>query len=280
MKMSPLVSVNIRTFNSANTLGETLESVKRQTYPHVEIIISDGFSKDRSVAIAKSFGARVHYASKLGDARQQNYQNSRGSYILSLDSDQVLEQNLIEACVALCETKGFDAVTISEKSIIQKGTLVEKLIAYDKWVVDKNRDADATFGTACPRFFRKSILSQIHWPKHLAVFDDTILYNELLRRGAKTTYLSHSSIHHHEVADWQTFMRKFYHYGKGYVRALKARPGTIAAHSLPRRSYFTKAALSRPSYFLGLMILYSIKVSAAALGAFVGFIEQNFLPKK
>ncbi len=272
----PLVSVNIRTYNSANTLPETLESVKGQTYPNVEIVISDGFSKDGSAGIARRYGARVHYADKLGDARAQNYKNSRGEYVLSLDSDQVLEPKVIEACVKLCESKGFDAVTISEKSIIQKGTLVEKLIAYDKWVIDKNRDADALFGTACPRFFRKTILSKVHWPENLAVFDDTILYNELVRRGAKTAYLASASVLHHEVSDWWTFMRKFFRYGKGYFGALQVQPGAVAAHSLPRRSYFTKHAFTKPAYFLGLLVLYGVKVGAAGLGASVGLVEHAF----
>lgn len=279
MKKTPLVSVNIRTYNSARTLGETLESVKRQTYKSIEIIISDGFSKDESVKIAKRYGAQVHYADKLGDARQQNYKNSRGTYVLSLDSDQVLEKKVIESCVKLCEVKRFDAVTISEHSIIQKGTLIEKLIAYDKWVVDKNRDADPKFGTACPRFFRKSILSEIKWPKNLAVFDDTILYNELIRRGGKEVYLPYPSILHHEVDNWWVFAKKFFRYGKGYFGALRVQPGTIAAHSLPRRSYFSKYALEKPGYFLGLLALYGVKVSSASLGAIVGFIEQ-FLSEK
>ena len=45
MKNKPLVSVNIRTFNSEKTLEKTLESVKNQTYPNTEIIVSDGNSR-------------------------------------------------------------------------------------------------------------------------------------------------------------------------------------------------------------------------------------------
>lgn len=287
MKTKALVSVNIRTYNSAKTLAETLESVKKQTYPQIEIVISDGNSKDKSVDIAKSYGAKIAYANKLGDARYQNFKNSHGKYILSLDSDQMLEPKVIEECVRLCDSEGrsgnkqsYDAVTISEKSIIQKGTLIEKLIAYDKQVVDKNQDADATFGTACPRFFRKTILSRINWQKNLAVFDDTILYSELIRAGARVTYLSHASIHHHEVTDWWTFCKKFFRYGKGYFRALQTNPGTIVAHSLPRRSYFSKAALTKPHYFFGLLILYGMKIGSASLGAFVGLFERIFLDTK
>ena len=61
----PLVSVNIRTFNSEKTLEKTLKSVKDQTYPNIEIVVSDGYSKDNSVEIAKKFDAKINFADKL-----------------------------------------------------------------------------------------------------------------------------------------------------------------------------------------------------------------------
>ncbi len=279
MKTQSLVSVSIRTFNSAKTLEKTLRSVKDQTYKNFEIIVSDGRSSDNTVEIARKYDARVHYVEKLGDARYQDYKISRGRYLLSLDSDQVLDYKVIEKCVGLCEEKGFDAVTISEQSIIQKGTLLEKLIAYDKWVIDQNKDADAKFGTACPRFFKKELFDTLKWPKGLAVFDDTILYAQLLKNGAKVAYLSEQSVRHHEVSGWIEFFKKFIRYGKGYSNAFKSQPSTIAAHSLPRRSYFSKAALRRPHYFFGLLVLYAVKATAASIGALSYFIE-NALKRK
>lgn len=275
MKKQVLVSVNIRTFNSAKTLEETLRSVKDQTYSNIEILVSDGYSSDDSVKIARKFGALVNMADKLGDARYQNYVKSRGKYILSLDSDQVLDTKLIEECVKECEKNGFDALTVAEKSIIDKGTFLQKLIAYDKWVIDRTQDQDVTFGTACPRFFRKELLKDIHWPKELAVFDDTILYAELLKKNAKIKYISGYYIRHHEVSNWIVFAKKFYRYGKGYFGAFKQKPTTIAAHSLPRRSYFSKAAMTKPYYFLGLLLLYVVKATAAILGVMSYFLTQK-----
>lgn len=274
MKNLPLVSINIRTFNSAKTLEEVFQSIKNQTYKNIEVVVSDGFSKDESVDIAKKYGARVNFADKLGDARYQNYKESKGKHVLSLDSDQVMDKKLIETCVAFCENKGFDALTISEKSIIRKGTFLEKLIAYDKWVIDQNKDADLVFGTACPRFFKRNLLDNITWPKELAIFDDTILYEELLKQNAKISYVGSQSIRHYEVTDWITLMKKFYRYGKGYFLALQKSPGTIAAHSLPRRSYFSKAAFSKPHYFFGLLMLYMVKAIAASFGVLSYFFEN------
>ncbi len=55
----PLVSVIIPTYNSARTLPMALRSIKRQTYPSVEIIIVDRYSRDGTPHIASRFGAHV-----------------------------------------------------------------------------------------------------------------------------------------------------------------------------------------------------------------------------
>lgn len=268
----PLVSVNIRTFNSGKTLDATLESVKKQSYPKIEIVISDGYSQDKSLEIAKKYGGRVSFSDNLGDARFQNYKNSRGKYVISLDSDQIMDKKLIGICVDLCENENFDTLIISEKSMVKNGTFLEKLLAYDKWLIDQVKDADVVFGTACPRFFRRDLLRGIKWPKKLGIFDDTILYDQLLKKGVKIEYVANQSIRHHEVSNWVTLVKKFHKYGKSYFVALKENPPTIVGHSLPRRSYFSKAALSKPHYFLGLLLLYAIKTSAAFTGVIAYFI--------
>ena len=277
MIRKPLVSVNVRTYNSDKTLFETLSSVKRQTYNNIEVVVSDGYSSDESIKISKSFKARINYSDNLGDARFQCYKNSIGEYIMSLDSDQVMDKKLIEICVDLCENKGFDALIISEKTKLSKGTFLEKLLIYDKWVIDQVKDIDTVFGAACPRFFKKGLLKNIKWPKKLGMFDDTILFNQLKKRGAKIKYVSNASISHYEVAEWTTFIKKFHRYGKSYFVALKENPRTVAGHSLLRRSYFYGAAFSKPHYFLGLLFIYIVKVLVTTSGVLSYFFESIVL---
>ncbi len=54
-KSEPLVSVVVITYNSSNTVLETLESIKLQTYNNIELIISDDDSKDNTVSICKEW---------------------------------------------------------------------------------------------------------------------------------------------------------------------------------------------------------------------------------
>lgn len=276
MNKTPLVSVNIRTFNSGKTLDQTLESVKSQTYKNIEIVVSDGHSRDDSLKIAKKFNAKIDYSDNLGDARHQNYLNSKGKFILSLDSDQMMDSKLVEECVRLCGDQGYDALIISERSLPNKKNYLESLISYDKWLIDQTKDTDAVFGTTCPRFFRRDILGDVQWPKGLGIFDDTILYSQLIKKDAKIKYVSSQSIRHNEVDSWQVLIRKFFRYGKSYPTTFKQKPATIAAHSLPRRAYFTRIAFSQPKYFLGLPLLYGVKATTAFCGVIYSLIYNLF----
>ena len=51
----PLVSIIVVTYNSAQFVLETLESAKAQTYPNIELIVSDDCSKDNTVEICRDW---------------------------------------------------------------------------------------------------------------------------------------------------------------------------------------------------------------------------------
>lgn len=51
----PLVSIAVITYNSSKTVLETLESIKVQTYPNLELIISDDCSKDDTVETCRKW---------------------------------------------------------------------------------------------------------------------------------------------------------------------------------------------------------------------------------
>jgi glycosyltransferase involved in cell wall biosynthesis len=85
------LSVVIITHNEEANLGRTLESVKSLVGDGKgEIIILDSGSTDRTVDIAKSFGAKVFLEDWKGFAAQKNsaIDKATGDWILSLDADE------------------------------------------------------------------------------------------------------------------------------------------------------------------------------------------------
>src|SRR5438270_3433356 len=103
--MSQSLSVVIITLNEEANLGRTLASVSelvRQT--NGEIIVVDSGSTDRTVEIAKSFGAKVFVEPWKGYAGQKNsaIDKATGDWILSLDADEEVEPGLhFEICTAI-----------------------------------------------------------------------------------------------------------------------------------------------------------------------------------
>jgi glycosyltransferase involved in cell wall biosynthesis len=101
------LSVVIITFNEEANLGRTLESVKLlMADGKGEIIVVDSGSTDRTVEIAKSFGAKVFVEEWKGFAAQKNsaIDKATGDWILSLDADEELDAQLQHALRELLES--------------------------------------------------------------------------------------------------------------------------------------------------------------------------------
>lgn len=118
MSKNPFVSVVISTKNAAETLAACLKSIKIQTYPKIEIIVVDNYSKDNTRQIAKQFIKKVFLKGPERSA-QRNFgvSKSLGKYIIWMDADMRLEKSVIEECVNTVEkNQEIKALIIPEKS--------------------------------------------------------------------------------------------------------------------------------------------------------------------
>lgn len=107
----PLVSLIIPTYNGESFLAEALESAIAQTYPHLEIIISDDGSTDNTLNIAQTFQQKntipvqILAHSNYGLVENLNFSVSqaKGKYIKFLFQDDLLEPNCIQTMVDVAE---------------------------------------------------------------------------------------------------------------------------------------------------------------------------------
>ena len=89
----PTVSVIIPTYNRANLIGRSIQSVLGQTYRDFEVIIIDDNSTDNTGEVVRSFrDPRIIYIklssnSGVSAARNQGIQMAKGTYIAFQDSD-------------------------------------------------------------------------------------------------------------------------------------------------------------------------------------------------
>ena len=87
-----LISVIVPVYNGEPYLAEALDSVMRQTYRPIELIVVDDGSTDRSAAVAKARSAvRYSYQANqgIGAARNSGVTLATGTYLAFLDADDV-----------------------------------------------------------------------------------------------------------------------------------------------------------------------------------------------
>ncbi len=89
----PTVSVVIVTYNKADTVSAAIESVLRQTFSDLEILVVDDGSTDDTVRKVAAYGDRVRYIQKInggtGSARNRGIAEARGKYVAFLDGDDL-----------------------------------------------------------------------------------------------------------------------------------------------------------------------------------------------
>src|SRR5262245_43202505 len=89
----PVVSVVIPTYNRGSLIGETLDSVFAQTYPHLEVIVVDDGSTDDTEAAIARFRDRLIYIRQqnqgLAASRNAGLARATGAYVAWQDSDDL-----------------------------------------------------------------------------------------------------------------------------------------------------------------------------------------------
>ena len=115
-----ILSIVIIAHNEEANIGRTLASVQPLVADgNAEIIVVDSVSTDRTVEIAKSFGAKVFIEDWKGYAAQKNsaIDKATGDWILSLDADEEVEPDLVkEISIAISEQKRLTGYWMARKN--------------------------------------------------------------------------------------------------------------------------------------------------------------------
>ena len=108
--MKHKISIFIITYNEAHIISKCLEKLK--TFD--EIIVVDSGSTDTTVSICESFGAKVilHKFENFGSQKQFALEQTTHNWVLSLDADEVLSDELISEIQNINHQENVKAYTI------------------------------------------------------------------------------------------------------------------------------------------------------------------------
>lgn len=101
------MSVVVTTKNEAVRIADCLDSIRRQRYPRVEIIVVDNQSTDDTCAIARRYTDQVYTCGPERSAQRNHgmIERASGAYVMYLDADMTLSDTLIGEAVEVLEAE-------------------------------------------------------------------------------------------------------------------------------------------------------------------------------
>lgn len=115
--MNSKVSIIVPIYNVEKYLEECVDSILRQTYKNIEIILVDDGSPDKCGEICDNYSQKnnlikvVHKKNGgLSSARNAGLDIATGEYIMFIDSDDFIEQDMVEALLTLKAESSADIV--------------------------------------------------------------------------------------------------------------------------------------------------------------------------
>lgn len=176
MIKEPLVSIIIPVYNVEQYLSECMESVLKQTYTNLEILLVDDGSTDSSPKIcdkyaSQDFRVKVIHKKNGGpmSACLMGIREAAGEYLAFMDSDDWIDLSMIEELVK--ETNGSDREIICSNYVIEKKNKAVRITQslkpgiYEREAIEKEifpcflgNEERKIHGSRCMKLISKNLL--------------------------------------------------------------------------------------------------------------------------
>jgi glycosyltransferase involved in cell wall biosynthesis len=204
------VSVIVTTKNEEDHIGDCLRAIEIQNYPQdkIEIIVVDNNSSDRTKEIAFRFTPLVFDQGPERSA-QRNFgiEKARGKYLLYLDADMTLSEEVVTECVKKCDYDNLDALYIPE-IIVGNGF----------WIQVRNFEREFYNSTCIDavRFLRAKLTREI------GGFDEDLNgpedwdFNRRIGDSGKVGIIRNPLYHNEGEFNLKIYLRKKSYYSRGF----------------------------------------------------------------
>ena len=225
MNSTPLISVIIPTYNRINVVGNAIKSVLNQTYTNIELIVVDDGSTDDTQKLIANFPEAIYIYKANGgqaSARNEGLKYATGTFIASLDSDDIWEENFLEKMIGPIEEKQLDFVFANWQQQYDRGPYFEFLSRYkylpahlprtgNVWVNLESNDLRQIYLEGCVSpssslVIRAKTLKKRGWNENMNIADDwcmllDIIFNEPTKAAYTTEPLWKKNVNGDNIYD-------------------------------------------------------------------------------
>lgn len=267
-----LISIIITTKNEEGVLEKLLQSIKKQTYPKVEIIVVDNNSSDKTPEIAKKYTNKVYnFGPERSSQRNFGAKKAKGEYLLFLDADMELSPRVVEECVS----------TVNRNDKTPAATILEEPVARNFWERTKafersfyNLEGDEL--TDAARFFKKDILLELGgYDERITGPEDWDLTERLKKKAYKVGTVKAKILHYERIPSLTSLLKKKYYYGlraHRYLEKQKVSPVSAKTIYFLRPVFYKnwKRLVLNPTLTAGMFFMLTLEMVAGGLGYLVG----------
>lgn len=192
--MDKIVSVIVPVYNVERYLEQCLDSIIKQTYRSLEILIINDGSTDQSGEIASRYAGlddRIVLLEKknggLSDARNYGLDRASGDYIMFVDSDDYIEPDMVEYLLDAIEKSDAQIAVCGYRLVDEDGEELpdweafpkEKVVgSLDYWKV-YHEEAYIYGVVAWNKLYHKAVFDRIRFPVGKVHEDEFILHKLL-----------------------------------------------------------------------------------------------------
>lgn len=245
-----------------------MASIRRQTHSRTGVIVVDRDSTDETVALASSWGARVLSGGPERSAqRNAGARAARGEWVLFIDSDMVLEADVVESCLQAC---GDNAAAIVPEVGLGEG-LLARLRALEKRCYFGHPSVEAA------RFFPRSAFLQLGgYDEELLAGEDWDLTDRWRASGRSTVRAEGTIFHNDDALTLVALITKRFRYGRSYLEFVRKDRRSALGHLRHRRLRpFFRLLGSKPAAGAALLGLKVLETGAFAAGIVTAWLARE-----
>ncbi len=200
--MCPLISVILPIYKVESYLKRAVDSVLRQTYVNLEIILVDDGSPDNSPHICDDYAkkdSRIRVIHKenggLSDARNAGIDLAQGEYVAFLDSDDYIAPQFIDKLYQACIRYDSDIAICQYEISKERGNIFENQ-------AQKQLEEKETVQI----FSRRELFFQMYEENHSRNTDFIVTWNKLYKRTLfNNTCFPKNRIHEDEATTYKIY---------------------------------------------------------------------------
>lgn len=213
MDERPLFSIIVPVYNAIAFVGDTIHNLLRQDVNKEILLINDG-STDDSLQLIKQYESKydcIKVVDKknggVSSARNVGLNVAKGDYVIFVDSDDFIDDGLLERCEKILQRKSTDAVIFSYKYVYPKSSRKDICFHYKssdyyslkEWLNDFYQLWSChilpCIGT---KVYRKSVIDQynIRFNESISYLEDISFALEYLSHISNIYYLDEPAYHY------------------------------------------------------------------------------------